>query len=100
MPNPQFLADWGSGENAQENAAESTNRQERVPKKHTLWLLYTILFGFLGRLFSAEKILQDTYVCMYEYVDLHGGDIKYNHGYYIRGREILLSLLCTYSKYI
>ncbi len=61
---------------------------------HT-WLLYTIFFGVLGRLFSAEKILQDTYVCMYEYVDLQRGDIKYNHGYYIRGREILLSLLCN-----
>jgi hypothetical protein len=36
---------------------------------------------------------------MYEYVDLQGGDIKYNHGYYIRGREILLSLVCTYSMY-
>ncbi len=39
------------------------------------------------------------YVCMYEYVDMQGGDIKYNHGYYIRGREILLSLLCTCRKY-
>ncbi len=38
-------ADRGSSENAQENATESTNRQERVPKKHTLWLLYTIFFG-------------------------------------------------------